>query len=82
MTTFDPGAMSGDATLVDLTTTKVLGCVPWRMAVPRKSIPLDKSDPKKDLLIQERALARCGVHRAMVGAGASPPFEYDCKNAD
>lgn len=72
--TFEPGAITGDATVVELATAKIVGCLPW--TAPDRSMTYDPGDDVKWL--RDR-WSRCAIDRTLHGAGVASSFERNCQ---
>lgn len=70
---FEPGAISGDAMVVELATAKIVGCLPW--AAPDR---LMKYDPGDDVKWLRDRWSRCAIDRALHDAGVASSFERNC----
>lgn len=73
--TFEPGVITGDATVVELETAKIVGCLPW--TAPDR---LMKYDPGDDVKWLRDRWSRCAIHRALDGAGVASSFARGCKD--
>lgn len=72
---FEPGAIAGDATIVELATAKIVGCLPW--TAPDR---LMKYDPGDDVKWLRDRWALCAIDRTLAGAGVASSFARNCKD--